>query len=187
MYRLCLGLAEALTVKEHDVRKYLRVGLVAGLAFVMAAAASASANAPVTVTSVVTFEEQVVAPGARPVATNGFMEAPNECSFPIVFSAHATETDTTFDNGDKKTLVNKNVTRQANGHTASETDIFQVFIDQTDPSNLKITGRFGQMFVDGELIWLESGRLASSDHGTLVDPHPGPMGAFPDLCKILSE
>jgi hypothetical protein len=51
------------------VRKYLRVGLVAGVAFVMTAAASASANAPLTVTRVVTFEE-VVAPGARPVATD---------------------------------------------------------------------------------------------------------------------
>jgi hypothetical protein len=185
MYRVCSGLTEALTVMEHNLRKYLRVGLATGVAFVVAAAASA--NAPVTVTTVVTFEEQVVAPGARPIATNGFMEAPNACSFPITFSAHATETVTTFDNGDKRTHVNKNVTRQGNGHTASETDTLQVFSNHTDPSDVKITGQFHQMFVDGELIWLQSGQLSSSDHGTVVDPHPGPMGASPDLCRLLSE
>ena len=62
-----------------------------------------------------------------------------------------------------------------------------VFIDHADPINWKITGRFGQVFLDGKLIYLQSG-LISYDPvtDTLADPHPGPMSVFPDVCTILA-
>ena len=50
-----------------------------------------------------------------------------------------------------------------------------------------MTGRFGQVFVDGRLTYLQSGLIgydAATD--TLTDPHPGPNGEFPDLCVILA-
>jgi hypothetical protein len=111
----------------------------------------------------------------------------NRCSFPITFSAQHIQTDKTFDNGDKKSHIEEHITRQANGHTASESDMLEVFIDHTDPLNWRIDGRFSQMFLDGKLIWLESGQLSMPGDGTIVDPHPGPKGAVPDLCAILSQ
>jgi hypothetical protein len=49
---------------------------------------------------------------------------------------------------------------QANGHTASEKDTFEVFVSYTDSQTSKITGRFRQMFLGGQLIWLISGQLS---------------------------
>jgi hypothetical protein len=172
---------------RRDFPKLLQVVFGAGVALVLTAAASA--NAPVVVTTVVTFEEQLVAPGETPVATDGFkaVRDVNKCSFPITFSAQHTRTDKTFDNGDTKSHIEEHVTRQANGHTASETDMYEVFIDHTDLLNWKITGRFRQMFLDGKLIWLQSGQLSMPGDDTIVDPHPGPKGAWPDFCAILSQ
>jgi len=109
--------------------------LLVGVGVVLVVGAVASADAPVVVTNVLTFEEQVVAPGAMAVATNGSTNegAANRCPFPITFSAHDTRTDKMFDNGDIKRHIEKNILRQANGHTASETDVIEVFIDHADP------------------------------------------------------
>jgi hypothetical protein len=55
---------------RRDFPRLLQVTLGAGVALVLAVAASA--NAPVVITTVITFEEQLVAPGDTPVATNGY-------------------------------------------------------------------------------------------------------------------
>jgi hypothetical protein len=186
MRNMFVRVVETATARAHRALKGFQVALGVGVALVLSVAASA--DAPVVVATVITFEEQLVAPGETPVATDGSkpLREGNTCSFPITFSALHARTDKTFDNGNTKSHVEVHVTRQANGHTASESDTYEVFIDQADPLNWKITGRFGQMFLDGELIWLQSGQLSMPGNGTLVDPRPGPKGAVPDLCAILS-
>jgi hypothetical protein len=74
------------------------------------------------------------------------------CSFPITTTVDQTRTTTAFDNGDVKRHVDLEVVQTANGHTAVETDTWNVFIDHIDPTAWKLTGRFGQIFLDGQLI-----------------------------------
>ena len=150
--------------------KYVLAALVAGIALV--AAAPALADAPVKTTNVLHL---------------GPFVDDETCSFPIRFTVDRTRTDKTFANGDVTRHVDLTVVQTANGHTAIETDTWDVFIDHADPNNWKITGRFGQVFLDGKLIYLQSG-LISYDPVTdaLADPHPGPMSVFPDVCTILA-
>lgn len=164
-----------------------RLALGAVVAIVMAAAASA--DAPEISTSVVTFEEQIVAPGQVPVATNGYraVEDVNRCAFSITFSGQHVRTDTRFDDGDLRSHIDQTVARQANGHAADETDMIEVFVSHENPGTWKITGRFRQVFLDGRLITLISGQLSVNNGTVLVDPHPGPMGSLPDICALLSE
>lgn len=170
---------------SREVSRLLLGAAAAGTA--LAVATAVSADAPVAVTNVLTFEEQVVMPGAFAVSTTGLNGELNRCSFPVTFSATRTRTDTTFDNGDVKIHSEVHATRAANGHTAAESDMFNAFIDHTDPSNWKVTGRFAQMFLDGDLIYLQSGKLISPVRGAVDDPHPGPKGVLPNTCDILSE
>ena len=167
--------------------RFSRLLAAAAAATALGVATAASAGAPVAVTSVLTFEEQVVMPGAFAVSTTGLRGDRNTCSFPVTFSATRTRTDTTFDNGDVKIHSEVRATRAANGHTAAESDMFNAFIDHADPSNWKVTGRFAQTFLDGDLIYLQSGKLNSPVRGAVDDPHPGPMGILPNICDILSE
>jgi len=185
MHRLSVTLVRMFGIQPRDVSRLL-LG-VAGAGMALALATAASADAPVAVTSVLTFEEQVVMPGAFAVSTTGLKGERNACSFPVTFSATRNRTDTTFDNGDVKIHSDVRAIRVANGHTAVESDMFSAFIDHTDPSNWTVTGRFAQMFLDGDLIYLQSGKLNSPVRGAVDDPHPGPMGAVPNICDILSE
>jgi hypothetical protein len=108
------------------------------------------------------------------------------CAFPITTTVDQTRTTTTFDNGDVKRKVDLTVVQTANGHTAVETDHWNVFIDHTDPTAWTLTGRFGQIFLDGSLIYLQSGLIGFDPvTGVLSDPHPGPDGTYPDTCAIL--
>ena len=67
-----------------------------------------------------------------------------------------------------------------------ETDNWNVFIDHTNPTAWTLTGRFGQIFLDGRLIYLQSGLIGFDPlTGALSDPHPGPNGTYPDTCTIL--
>ncbi len=109
------------------------------------------------------------------------------CSFPITTTVDRARTTTTFDNGDVKRHVDLTVVQTANGHTAVETDAWNVFIDHTDPAAWTLTGRFGQLFLDGRLIYLQSGLIGGDPFtGVLTDPHPGPAGTYPDSCTILA-
>jgi hypothetical protein len=109
------------------------------------------------------------------------------CSFLIATTVDQTRTTTTFDNGDVKRHVDLTVAQTANGHTAVETDTWNVFIDHTDPTAWKLTGRFGQIFLDGQLIYLQSGLIGFNPvTGDLTDPHVGPAGVYPDDCRILA-
>jgi hypothetical protein len=169
------------------VSKHLCAALLASVALV--AAVPASADAPDFSTDVLQLLPQIVDPGEEAVSTDGREEGLNTCSFPILFYAYRTHDITTFANGDVRIHIDKRIWRQANGHTAYESDVFNVFIDHTDPTNWKVTGQYGQMTLDGKLIWLESGLLSTPPHGEdvpVTDPHPGPLGTFPDLCAILS-
>jgi len=108
------------------------------------------------------------------------------CPFPITTTVDQTRTTTTFDNGDVKRHVDLTVVQTANGHTAVETDNWNVFIDHTNPTAWTLTGRFGQIFLDGRLIYLQSGLIGFDPlTGALSDPHPGPNGTYPDTCTIL--
>jgi hypothetical protein len=152
------------------VAKYLLAALVAGIALV--AAAPALADAPVKTTNVLHL---------------GPFVDDETCAFPITFTVDRTRTVTTFANGDSTRHVDLTVVQTANGHTAIETDKFDVFIDHADPTNWKITGRFGQTFLDGKLIYLQSGLISYNPvTDTLADPHPGPMSVVPDACTILA-
>lgn len=109
------------------------------------------------------------------------------CSFPITTTVDQTRATTTFDNGDVKRHVTVTARQTANGHTAVETDTFDVFIDHSDPTDWKITGRFTQLHLDGRLLTLQSGLISfDPTTGDLTDPHPGPLGATPDSCAILA-
>jgi hypothetical protein len=109
------------------------------------------------------------------------------CSFPIATTVDQTRTTTTFDNGDVKRHVDLTVVQTANGHTAVETDTWNVFIYHTDPTAWKLTGRFGQIFLDGQLLYLQSGLIGFNPAtGDLTDPHIGPAGVYPDDCTILA-
>jgi hypothetical protein len=109
------------------------------------------------------------------------------CSFPITTTVDRTRIDTTFSNGDVNRHVELTVVQTANGHTAVEDDHFNVFIDRADPSNWKITGRFGQITVDGKLNYLQSGLLSfDTETGLVTDQRPGPLGAVPDACAVLA-
>jgi hypothetical protein len=109
------------------------------------------------------------------------------CSFPIITTVDQTRETTTFDNGDVKRHVDLTVVQTANGHTAIETDIWNVFVDHTDPAAWKLTGRFGQIFLDGRLIYQQSGLIGFDPlTGELTDPHFGPAGVYPDDCTILA-
>lgn len=61
-----------------------------------------------------------------------------------------------------------------------------MFADRADPANWKLIGRVGQIFLDGKLVYLQSG-LISYDvaNDVLTDPHVGPMGVQPDACTLL--
>ena len=185
MHCVSVRLVKMFGLHPRDVSRLWLGAAAAGTA--LAVATAVSADAPVAETTVLTFEEQVVMPGAFAVSTTGLNGERNTCSFPVTFSAMRTRTDTTFDNGDMKIHSEIHATRAANGHTAGESDMFNAFIDHTDPSNWKVTGRFAQMFLDGELIYLQSGKLNSPVRGAVDDPHPGPMGVLPNTCDILSE
>jgi hypothetical protein len=108
------------------------------------------------------------------------------CLFPIITTVDQTRTTTLFDNGDIKRHVDLTVVQSANGHTAVETDSWNVFIDHADPTAWTLTGRFGQIFLDGHLVYLQSGLINFDPlNGMLTDPHPGPSGTYPDTCAIL--
>ena len=150
--------------------KYIVAALVACLALV--AAAPALADAPVKVTGV--FE------------LGPFVDD-ETCGFPITVTVNRVATTTTFANGDWKRHVDLTVVQTANGHTAVETDKWEIFVDHADSDNWKLTGRFGRAFLDGKLIYLQSGLIGydvATD--TLSDPRPGPMGTLPDPCVILA-
>jgi hypothetical protein len=90
--------------------------------------------------------------------------------------------------GDAKRKIQLEVTTAGNGHIAVESDEWNVFVDHTAPTDRKLTGRFGQIFLDGKLVYLQSG-LISYDvaNDVLTDPHPGPMGVQPDACTLLGS
>src|SRR6266705_1091242 len=118
--------------------KYLLAALVAGIALV--AAAPALADAPVKTTNVLHL---------------GPLVDDETCAFPITFTVDRTRTDKTFANGDVTRHVDLTVVQTANGHTAIETDTWDVFIDHADPNNWKITGRFG--------VWPSPWQFSSTD------------------------
>jgi hypothetical protein len=149
--------------------RYLITALAAAAALV--AAGSATAAAPSTTTSTLHLD---------------FVDT-DTCSFPIATTVDRTRTTTTFDNGDVKRHVDLTVVQKANGHTAVETDTWNVFIDHTDPAAWALTGRFGQIFLDGRLIYLQSGLIGYDPlTGELTDRHAGPAGTYPDDCAILA-
>ena len=116
----------------------------------------------------------------------GFVDT-ETCGFQISVTVDAARRTETFSNGDVARHANLTVTQTANGHTEVETDVFDVFISAADPTNWKITGRFGQVRVDGKLVYLQSGLIAYDPVAdTLGDPHLGPMGIPPDPCQALS-
>jgi len=152
------------------VPKYILAALVAGSALI--AATPALADAPVKTTSLFHL---------------GPLVDDETCAFPITFTVDRTRTVLTLANGDAIRHVDLTVVQVANGHTAIETDRFDVFLDHADPNNWKITGRFGRIFLDGNLIYLQSGLISYNPVAdTLADPHPGPMSVFPDVCTILA-
>jgi hypothetical protein len=150
--------------------RYLLVMLAAGAALVVAA--PALANAPTTTTNVLQFGPEI---------------DDETCQFPITVTVDRTRTTTTFDNGDVKRRVDLTVVQTANGHTAIETDTWNIFIDHTTPDTWKLTGRFGQISLDGRLIYIQTGLISYNPNtDTLTDPHPGPAGEYPDVCAILA-
>ena len=150
--------------------KSILAALVAGIALI--AAAPALADAPVKTTSVFHL---------------GPLVDDETCPFPITFTVDRTRTVLRLANGDAIRHVDLRVVQVANGHTAIETDRFDVFVDHADPNNWKITGRFGQIFLDGDLIYLQSGLISYNPvTDTLADPHPGPLSVFPNACTILA-
>jgi hypothetical protein len=150
--------------------KHLITGLAVAAALTTAGAAAAAA--PTTSTNVLHL---------------GPFADTETCSFPIITTVDQTRTTTTFDNGEVKRHVDLTVVQTANGHTAVETDIWNVFIDPTDPAAWKLTGRFGQILLDGRLIYLQSGLIGFDPlTGDLTDPHVGPAGIYPDDCTILA-
>jgi len=109
------------------------------------------------------------------------------CSFPITTTVDRTRVDTTFANGDVSRHAELTVVQTANGHTAIEEDHFNVFVDHANPTNWKITGLWGRITLDGNLIYVESGLLSfDTVDGLIDDPHPGPIGAVPDACVVLA-
>jgi hypothetical protein len=109
------------------------------------------------------------------------------CAFPIAVSVDANRKTTTYSNQDVTRHVILAVVQTANGHSDVETDIFDVFISASDPTDWKITGRFGQVRVDGKLVYVQSGLISyDSLTNTLGDPHPGPLGSIPDPCTALA-
>jgi hypothetical protein len=111
----------------------------------------------------------------------------SSCSFPIDVTVDLARRTETFSDGDATRHATLAVTQTANGHSDVETDSFDVFISASDPTNWKITGRFGQVRVDGKLIYVQSGLIAYDPlTDTLSDPHPGPLGGFPDPCAALA-
>lgn len=151
------------------MNKLLITALAVGVALIAAGTAGAAAPSTTTIPLHLDFVDS------------------DTCSFPISTKVDQTRTVTTFDNGDVKRHIDLTVVQTANDHTAIETDIWNVFIDHTDPTAWKLTGRFGQIFLDGRLIYLQSG-LISFDPltGELTDPHVGPAGVYPDDCTILA-
>jgi hypothetical protein len=151
------------------MNRYVITALAAAAAFV--AVGTAAAAAPSTTTNTLHLD---------------FIDT-DTCSFPIVTKVDQTRTITTFDNGDIKRHVTLTALLTANGHTAIETDTFDVLIDHSDPSDWKITGRFTQIHLDGRLITLQSGLISfDPSAGVLTDPHPGPAATIPDDCAILA-
>jgi hypothetical protein len=145
---------------------------VLAIATALAGASSAAAAAPTTTTDSLHL---------------GLFADTDTCSFPITTTVDQTRTTTTFDNGDVKRHVTVTALQTANGHTAVETDTFDVFIDHSDPTDWKITGRFAQIHLDGRLLTLQSGLISFDPTiGVLTDPHPGPLGSTPDSCAILA-
>jgi hypothetical protein len=138
----------------------------------LAAAMPALADPPATTTSVLRL--------------GPFVDT-DTCSFSITTTVDRIRVDTTFSNGDVNRHVELSVVQTANGHIAIEDDHFNVFIDHTDPSNWKINGRFGQITLDGRLIYLQSGLLSfDAQTGLITDQQPGPLGAMPDACAVLA-
>jgi hypothetical protein len=159
------------TTEGDEMNKYLTTTLAIAAAAVLTAGTAAAA--------------------APSRSTNTLHLAPftdtDTCSFPITMTVDGTRTITTFDNGDVKRHVDLTVVQTANGHTAIETDVWNVFIDGTDPSAWTLTGRFGQIFLDGRLVYLQSGLIGFDPFtGELTDPHPGPAGTYPDACTLLA-
>jgi hypothetical protein len=150
--------------------KHLMTALAVAAA--LATAGTAAAAAPTTTTDVLHL---------------GPFADTDTCSFPITTTVDRTRTTTTFENGDVKRHVDLTVVQTANGLTAVESDVWNVFIDHTDPTAWTLTGRFGQIFLDGRLIYLQSGLLGFDPlTGDLADPHVGPAGVYPDACAILA-
>jgi len=145
----------------------------------------------VTVAAAAALAAGTAAAAAPSTTTNTLHLGPfadtDTCSFPITTTVDQTRTITTFDNGDVKRHIDLTVAQTANGHTAVETDIWNVFIDHTEPAAWTLTGRFGQIFLDGRLIYLQSGLISFKPlTGELTDLHPGPAGTYPDDCPILA-
>jgi hypothetical protein len=185
-------------------RRPILAALLAGVALI--ATACGSSRAPITAsrslpkqlvrhitTPELWYTPQLVKPGARPFATNGQPEEPNECSFPFRFWGYQYGTHTYLTSGDLRLHLIKVISYQAlSGHTVFETDNFYVLIDHAHPfKDWKVTGRYGEWFLDAKRVWLESGVLSATPNPsggeTVVDPHPGPITTKPDLCKTLSS
>ena len=150
--------------------RYLIATLAAGAVLVVAG--PALANAPTTTTNVLHLGPEI---------------DDETCQFPITVTVDRTRTTTTFENGDVRRRVDLTVVQTANGHTTTETDTWNIFIDHTTPDTWKLTGRFGQIFLDGRLVYLQSGLISYDPNtDTLTDPHAGPNGTYPDVCAILA-
>ena len=111
----------------------------------------------------------------------------DSCAFAINLTVDRSRTTTTFSNGDITRHVDLTVDQRANGHDLLETDRWNVFIPADDPTDWKLTGRFTQVWLDGRLISVQSGFLGfDAETGEVTDPHPGPLGAYPDACAALA-
>src|SRR5580765_4487969 len=102
--------------------KYL-VGALADAAALASAGPAAAAAPPISTTT---------------LHLGRFLDT-DTCPFPITTSVDQTRTTTTFDNGDVKRHVDLTVVQTADGHTAVETDDWNVFIDHADPTDWTLT------------------------------------------------
>ena len=110
-----------------------------------------------------------------------------ECGFPIDVTVERTRRTTYYANGDVKRHTQLIVTSSANGKTIVSRTSFNVFIDADSPTEWVITGAFEKSQLHGRTIWLQSGRLVYDlEADTVLDPHPGPLGARPDVCELLA-
>lgn len=110
-----------------------------------------------------------------------------ECGFPVTITVDLERTTTTFANGDVHRHAALTVTHESDGNTVVEPAVFNVFIPHDSPTLWTITGLWGKVRADdGGLLFLQSGRIFFDlGSGQIVDPRPGPLGEYPDICAYL--